>query len=69
MNITLRLINTLLLAAILWALVEIRGHMPPTLGEMVRPGNAEQKKAVLFRRLYAVSVDVDNSPLEVQITH
>jgi len=68
MNVV-RILNTILLAGILWCLFEIRTHMPPTLGEIMRPANAEQKKELLSRQLSSVSVEVENSPLQVEISN
>ncbi len=66
MNITIRVVNTLLLGAILWTLVQIRVHMPPTLVEM-RSANAEHKKALILRRPFFNSVEIENTPLSVEI--
>jgi hypothetical protein len=62
----LRVLNTILLAGILWFLFDIRAHMPPTMGEM-RSAKAEQRQQLIFRRPFSLSVDVDNTPLEVEI--
>ena len=66
MNILHRIINTFLLAGILWFLFDIRSHMPPTVGEM-RSATAQKKKELISRRPLALSVEVDNTPLSVEI--
>ena len=70
-----RIINTFLLAGILWFLFDIRTHMPPTTGEM-RSATAQNRRDLMSRRPAALSVEVDtplsvevdNTPLEVEIT-
>jgi hypothetical protein len=61
-----RIINTLLLAGILWFLFDIRSHMPPTVGEM-RSATGKNKKELSLRRPVALSVEVDNTPLSVEV--
>ena len=68
-------INTFLLAGILWFLFDIRSHMPPTTGEM-RSATGQKRVELKSRRPAALSVEVDtplsvevdNTPLEVEIT-
>ena len=74
MNTFVRILNILLLAAILvmlvrvlGTLVEIRQHMPPTIGEF-RQANGHDRAALRLRQLYGtISVEVDNTPLSVEV--
>ena len=74
MNTLFRILNMLLLAAILAILVQIsalvgaiRQHMPPTTGEY-RQANGEEKRALRLRQLYGpISVEIDNTPLSVEV--
>ena len=54
MNITLRISNTLLLAGILWTLIQIRTHMPPTVGEIAY-ATPEQKTELILREPFGIS--------------
>jgi hypothetical protein len=74
MNKLFRILNLLLLAAILAmlvqivaVLVQIRQHMPPTIGEF-RHANTEVRQALRLRQLYGtISVEIDNTPLPVEV--
>jgi hypothetical protein len=71
MNTTLRIINTLLLAAILAVLMLMFKRMPVTLAD-VRNAKPEDRKAMLLKQSLVrltdtVSVSVENSSLSVEI--
>ena len=67
----LHLLNTLLLAGILAALVLIFMRMPITLGDF-KNAKPQDRKALLLRQSFVhltepISVTVENSPLSVEI--
>jgi hypothetical protein len=66
MNTLFRILNVLPLAAILAILVQIRQHMPPTVGEYQNAKRPGQVQALAFRELSPISVD-DSIPLSVKI--
>lgn len=74
MNATLRLLNTLLLIAILATLLLIWRRMPPTLEEL-KGTKGEVRKAMLLRRPYIQSeiddpIQIDTTtPLQVEVTN
>lgn len=70
MNTALRIVNSLILAGILLVLTQIRSHMPPTLGELMKLNKATQaeKNQLLLRQPMALPVEINNTPIEVEIS-
>ncbi len=61
MNTIFRIVNMLLLIGILYVLVQIRTHMPPTMKEMMN-ATVLEKKELMLREPFGLSVDVNSMP-------